>query len=326
MTSKRDRIEAAIQGESTDRTPVALWRHFPVDDQDPEILADSTVRFQERFNFDLVKVTPASSFCLKDWGVKDEWRGDPEGTRAYTNRIIESPKDWERLPVLDPGSEHLARQLSCLRLLRERLGSDVPMIQTIFNPLAQAKNLAGKARLFEHLHQAPRLVENGLKTILESTLAFVEALRSIQIDGIFFAVQHGSYHFFDAPGYERFGETFDLPILEAARSWWLNILHLHGEAVMFDLASRYPVQVVNWHDLATAPSLSEGAQLFAGAVCGGTRRDTIVLGTPDEIRAETLAAIKATKSRGLILSTGCVVPIIAPEGNIRIVRETAECA
>ena len=324
--SKRERLEAALQGEIADRPPVALWRHFPVDDQDPEILADSTAHFQDRFDFDFAKVTPASSFSLKDWGVNDEWRGDPEGTRAYTNRIIEIPEDWARLPILDPASEHLARQLTCLRLLRERLGSDVPIVQTIFNPLAQAKNLAGKMRLFEHIHQAPQLVELGLKTILESTLAFVDALRSIQIDGIFFAVQHGSYHFFDTPGYMRFGETYDLPILEAAGSWWLNILHLHGEAVMFDLATRYPVQVVNWHDLATAPSLSEGARQFRGAVCGGIRRETIVLGTPDEIAAETLAAIRTTDSRGLILSTGCVVPIIAPEGNIRVVRDTAECA
>lgn len=326
MSTKRERLEAAIQGEVADRTPVALWRHFPVDDQDPVMLADSTARFQDRFDFDFVKVTPASSFSLKDWGVEDEWRGDPEGTREYTNRIIETPEDWARLPAIDSSSEHLAKQIACLQLLRERLGSDIPIVQTIFNPLSQAKNLVGKARLFEHIHQAPKLVQQGLTTILESTLAFVDALHDIQIDGIFFAVQHASYHFFDQPGYARFGETYDLPILEAASSWWLNILHLHGDAIMFDLAPRYPVQVVNWHDLATQPSLSEGARQFAGAVCGGIRRETIVLGTPEDVRAETLAAMRATDSRGLILSTGCVVPILAPEGNMRVVGQTAQFA
>ncbi len=33
--SKRERLEAAIRGERPDRTPVALWRHFPGDDQNP---------------------------------------------------------------------------------------------------------------------------------------------------------------------------------------------------------------------------------------------------------------------------------------------------
>jgi uroporphyrinogen decarboxylase len=326
MTSKRERIEAAIRGEVADRAPVALWRHFPVDDQDPGRLADAVACFQECFDFDFVKVTPASSFCLKDWGVEDEWHGSTEGTRDYTKRVIETPDDWVSLPLLDPGSGCLTDQLRCLTLLRERLGDDIPIIQTIFNPLSQAKNLSGQYRLFEHLHRSPEQVERGLKTILDSTLAFIEALGTISIDGVFFAVQHASYRYIDPAGYERFGERYDRPILEAAETWWLNVLHLHGEAIMFDLASRYPVQVVNWHDLETQPSLEEGARQFTGAVCGGTRRDTLVLGTAEEVRKEARAALAAVGSRGLILSTGCVVPIIAPDGNIQTVRDAVDFA
>jgi uroporphyrinogen decarboxylase len=326
MTSKRERLEAAIQGEVIDRAPVALWRHFPVDDQDPGWLADSVANFQERFDFDFVKVTPASSFCIRDWGVEDEWRGATEGTRLYTKRVIDTPEGWTQLPVLDPQFGHLADQLECLRLLRQRLGPEVPIIQTIFNPLAQAKNLAGETRLIEHLHLEPQLVESGLKSIVESTRAFIQALQTVQIDGIFFAVQHASYEYFDSESYTRFGEAFDLPILEAAESWWLNVLHLHGRSIMFDVATRYPVHVVNWHDLETAPSLCDGADQFNGAVCGGTRRDTIALGSPELVRVECETALTTTGSRGFILSTGCVVPIITPEGNIRVVRDAVDFA
>jgi uroporphyrinogen decarboxylase len=326
MTSKRERIEAAIQGEVADRAPVALWRHFPVDDQDPGRLADAVACFQECFDFDFVKVTPASSFCLKDWGVEDEWRGSTEGTREYTKRVIEMPEDWNSLLPLDPGSGHLADQLRCLTLLRKRLGDDIPIIQTIFNPLSQAKNLSGQDRLFEHLHRSPNHVERGLQTILDSTLAFIEALKAISVDGIFFAVQHASFRYFDPAGYARFGEHYDLPILEAAESWWLNVLHLHGEAIMFDVASRYPVQVVNWHDRETSPSLDEGVRRFNGAVCGGTCRDTLALGTAQEVRKEARAALETVGSRGLILSTGCVVPIIAADGNIQTVRDAVDFA
>jgi uroporphyrinogen decarboxylase len=326
MTSKKERIEAAIRGEIADRAPVALWRHFPVDDQDPGKLADAVACFQECFDFDFVKVTPASSFCLKDWGVEDEWHGSTEGTREYTKRVIETPDDWVSLPRLDPESGHLADQLRCLTLLRERLGDDIPIIQTIFNPLSQAKNLSGQPRLFEHLHRSPEQVERGLETILESTLAFIEALNPISIEGVFFAIQHASYRYFDEAGYERFGERYDRPILEAAGSWWLNVLHLHGEAIMFDLASRYPVHVINWHDLETPPSLEEGMRQFTGAVCGGIRRDTLTLGTAQAVRKEAKAALATNGSRSLILSTGCVVPIIAPDGNIQTVRDAVDFA
>ena len=37
--SKRRRLEAAIAGETVDRLPVALWRHWPGDDQDAAALA-----------------------------------------------------------------------------------------------------------------------------------------------------------------------------------------------------------------------------------------------------------------------------------------------
>ena len=99
MTTHRERIQAAIRGEIIDRPPVALWRHFPVDDQNPQSLAEAHLNYQQNYDFDLMKVTPASSFCLKDWGVEDEWVGDTEGTRRYTKRIIHSPEDWESLTV-----------------------------------------------------------------------------------------------------------------------------------------------------------------------------------------------------------------------------------
>ncbi len=80
--SHKERMGACLKDNpALDRPPVALWRHFPVDDQSPEGLAAAVLDFQSRYDFDLVKVTPASSFCLKDWGVDDVWEGSPEGTR-----------------------------------------------------------------------------------------------------------------------------------------------------------------------------------------------------------------------------------------------------
>ena len=103
--NKRERLEATISGKPADRVAVALWRHFPVDDQDPTRLAAATVEWQEQYDFDLVKVTPASSFCLKDWGADDKWTGNPEGTREYTNRVVQRPEDWaaNKSMAISPG-------------------------------------------------------------------------------------------------------------------------------------------------------------------------------------------------------------------------------
>ena len=61
-----------------------------------------------------------------------QFRGDSEGTRSYTKRAVFSLEDWSKLSVLDADSPHLAAQLKCLAILRSELGSDVPLIQTVF--------------------------------------------------------------------------------------------------------------------------------------------------------------------------------------------------
>jgi uroporphyrinogen decarboxylase len=323
-TSHRELIQACIKGEKTTRPAVALWRHFPVDDQTPETLAAATLNFQQTYDFDLVKVTPASSFCLKDWGIEDKWMGHTEGTRAYTRRIISGPKDWERLPVLGPRSKHLAAQLICLRLIRSKLTKETPVIQTLFSPLAQAKNLAGNETLLTHLRLYPEAVMKGLQIIAESTRRFVESALGTGIDGVFYAVQHAQASLLSLEEYKSFGLPHDLHILEPAKQLWCNMIHLHGHDGYFALLSSYDVQIVNWHDQETYPSLAEGQKLFSGAVCGGMRQDTLVYGHQAEVRKEAQDAIEQTRGQRFILGTGCVVPVIASHGNIIAARQSVE--
>jgi uroporphyrinogen decarboxylase len=320
--SKRERLEATIRGERTDRTPVALWRHFPVDDQDPAQLAASTVAFQRQYDFDFVKVTPASSFCVRDWGVEDYWLGNEEGTREYSHHPIRSPEHWQALVGLAPAEGALGGQLRCLELILEAVGHKVPVIQTIFNPLAQAKNLVGRQNLLAQLRENPSEVRAGLETITDTTVRFIEAARERGIAGIFLAVQHASWELLSQREYEEFGVPFDRRLLAAADGLWLNVLHLHGSQVMFNLLADYPVQVLNWHDRETPPSLREGQARFGGAVLGGLRQwDTMLRGTPHEVEREAKDALEQTGGRRFILGTGCVTPITAPWGNLRAARE-----
>jgi uroporphyrinogen decarboxylase len=323
--NKRERLEATISGEATDRPPVALWRHFPGDDQDPIDLAASTLAFQRQYDFDFIKVTPASSFCVRDWGVEDRWLGNEEGTREYVQHAIQTPADWHTLQTLDPEHGALGAQLRCLSHIHEEVGDAVPFIQTIFNPLSQAKSLAGKQDLLAALREYPDAVRAGLKVITETTVRFIEAARKRGIAGIFLATQHASYELLSETEYQEFGVPFDRQVLEAADGLWLNVLHLHGGRVMFDLLSSYPVQVFNWHDRETPPSLREGQARVRGVVLGGLRQwETLLRGTPDTVRREAHDALMQTSGRRFILGTGCVTPITAPWANLRAAREAVE--
>ncbi len=324
--SKRERLERTVAGEETDRVPVALWRHWPGDDQRAVDLAEATVAFQRQWDFDFVKVTPASSYCVADYGVQDRWQGNLEGTREYVRYAVQRSLDWTELRVLDPSRGALGRQLEVLRLLKSALGDDVPFIQTIFSPLAQAKNIAGRELLIEHLRTAPDRLKTGLNTITESTLRFIDAMRRSGVSGIFYAIQHASHTVMSEDEYREFGRPFDLQILEALPdAWWFNMVHLHGQAPMFDLIADYPIQVINWHDRECGLSLAEGRLRFGGVVSGGLGRwNPMHNGTPVDVRTQAREAIEQTHGRRFLLSTGCVIMTTTPQSNIRAVREVVE--
>jgi len=323
--SPRDRLQTVISGKKPDRPPVALWRHFPVDDQSPDTLAAAIAEFQNTFDFDFIKVTPESSYANKDWGTVDVWKGNSEGTREVIGTVIKSPEDWGTLHQLDPRKGHLGQQLECLKLITQEFSSRYPIIPTIFSPLSQAKHLIGKENLLAALRSHPQAVHTGLATITRTTINFVNECKRYGIDGVFYAVQHASYSLLSVEEFKEFGKSYDLRVLESVKDLWLNVGHIHGDKIMFEHIVDYPVQVLNWHDRHTTPDLHEALRRFNGVVCGGLRQwESLVLGDPADIAREALDAIQQTEGKRFILGTGCVVPIIAPTGNLRAARRAVE--
>lgn len=318
--NKRERLEATISGESVDRVAVSLWRHWPGDDQRAEDLAAAHIDFQRRYDWDFIKVTPASSYCLQDWGVVDKWEGTIEGTRTYKQRVVLEPEEWMSLKPLDPAQGGLGRQLECLHMLREVFGEEVPFIQTIFSPLAQAKNLAGKQTLIRHMRQNASQVHYALQTIAETTLRFIEEARSTGIAGIFYAVQLADYELLSEAEYKVFGCPYDQQILTDTKDMWFNVLHVHGPHGMFNLMANYPVQAVNWHDRESSPNLESGLKKIRGVAIGGVNRDVLHTEDPMEALEQARDAYEQTDGRRWILGVGCVTLVTTPIGNIRKFR------
>lgn len=316
------RLRATLAGEPVDRTAVALWRHFPGDDQRPADLAWATLAWQAQWDWDFIKVSPASSFCLVDWGAADQWVGGDEGNREYTARVVHAPADWRKLTPLDPVAGRLGDQLDCLRRIAAGVDADTPFIQTIFSPLAQAKNLAGAEGLITHIRRAPAEVHAALETITETTLRFVRAARATGIAGIYYAIQMANYGLLSEAEYRAFGEPYDRRILAAVADCWFNMLHLHGREGMFDLVADYPAHALNWHDRESGPTLAAGLHRFPGAVCGGLEHwEDLLRGDPALIRARIADAMAQTGGRRLIVASGCVAPVNAPFSNLRAVRD-----
>jgi len=322
--SGRERILAAVRGEPVDRAPIALWRHFPQQDQKAETLARAHIDFQQRWGWDFLKVTPASGYYGDDWGLRAGYRPNPEGVRHITDRPVKRPADWGRLKVLDVTAGVYGRELHALHLIREALPHDL-ILSTVFSPLTIARTLAGDQALLRYLRESADDLHRGLEVITDVTARFAAETLAAGADGVFFATQCATAAYLTVEEYEEFGRPYDLRVLEAAARAQIRVLHIHGTDIMFDALTDYPVEVINWHDRRTPPSLAEARHRFSGCLAGGLHEwETLLQGSPGEIAAQVRDAVAQTGGRGHIVAAGCVIPVDTSEDRLGAARRAVE--
>jgi uroporphyrinogen decarboxylase len=313
----RERVVAALRGEAVDHPPVALWRHFPETDQAAGTLAASHLAFQKQFDFDFLKVTPASGYHGDDWGLRGTYRPNREGVRTYGSLPVKKPSDWRGLADLDVRNGVYGRELEALRLIRKGVGPDLPVLATLFSPLSVARTLAGESALVRLLREDPASLRAGLETITGVAARFAAACLGAGADGIFFSTQMARENLLSREEYREFGLPFDRRVFEAASAARLILLHAHGEGIYFDLFLDAPVGAINWHDRRTPPTLAEARKLTSRCLAGGINEATFADRPAREVSAEVRDAVARTGGRGHIVTPGCVIPIDSPEENIR---------
>jgi uroporphyrinogen decarboxylase len=322
--TRRERVLAALRGKPTDRTPISFWQHFPGRDDTPDALMESTLAYQRQFDLDLIKLMPTGMYAVLDYGVQVRLVDDDIGTTRWVAGPVREQDDWRRLPEVSPACGVLAQQVEAVRRVRAALGPDTPVVQTIFSPLTMAAKIIGELPV-DILEQEEPLRE-ALDRMADDAIAFGRACLEAGADGFFFATQHANRAAQPPDLYERLGVPYDLRILDALRPGAAcTILHLHGPEPLFDLADRYPVDAVNWHDRETEPSLAQAlAQTTKGLVAGIARGGAVATGGPDGAAAEVRDAIQQTGGRRLIVAPGCVVLLSSPDENLLAARAAVE--
>lgn len=306
--NKHERVRAALKGEPIDRLPYAFWTHFPLTDLDPDQLSEATIDFVRELDLDFVKTMPNGQFCTEDWGAVSDFSEVAKGGVAkVVKTAVSVPEDWLKIGVPDVRQGAFGRELLHLRKVCAALAADRPILATAFSPLTIAQKLAGSAYR-EHLHSHPEWVAQGLANIATTMANFVGAALDIGCCGIFFATQESSTQCVSEATYRRFGIPHDQTVLAAAQKGWFNVIHMHGEDVMFDLLKDYPVTALNWHIGETEPLLADyAATPERKPVVGGLRRMALTEGDIPAIRADIAGAVAATGGRGLLLGPACVI-------------------
>lgn len=317
----RPLLEQRLSGEPCPATPVLFWKHHPIADQDAAALCRAALEFQAVFDCDLVKISPAATYQLPDYGLEDAWRGDPIGRRAVTKTVIEHPEDWLRLPRLDPRRGFVARFGECVRMVRKETAPEIPVIITVFDPMFQALTLAGQQVIHAHLNEAPDMVDQGLARITENTTELIGHLIDQGAEGIFLASQHAIRSVFAREVFATHGMPGVRACLDAMDGLQHNMVHVHGSEVHHDLFGQLIGTTIHYDMWADNPP----PERFLDAGCAVATGPSQALLASQASDQDVLAACADLVNLGgrTILSPGCSTPLAVDADRLRLLTDAA---
>ena len=324
--TRRERIRKTLQGERVDRPPMAFWRHFYDREGSAQALADAMLSFQERYDWDLLKVNPRASYHAEDWGVRTERSGPgPLDKPKVVSSPIHEPRDWDLIRPMDPTKGTLGEMLDAEERIAAKIQGETDWLMTVFNPVSIAADLVNDDTVFvDHLRRHGERVHGALRVISETFAGFVRETMRRGCSGIFFATtDYGNSTLIDKRLIEEFGRPYDLRVLQEAGRAPLNTLHVCGPKAFLAEHLDYPVPILSWaaHE-PTNPSVAKLRPLTDKTFLTGIDHEgTMVNGPTEAVQAEARAAIEASGGTRFILGPGCAVPAAAPERHFTAARE-----
>jgi uroporphyrinogen decarboxylase len=314
--TKRERVLAALRGDSVDRVPLAFWLHNFAAENTAKGLAEETLRLLHRFDWDFLKPQSRAQCFAEMWGLT--YAPSNERARQYTvtRTPIADAAGLGALRPVDPTTGALGEQLEALRLIRAAVGSEIPIIWTVFSPLMVLPFLVhgGRDAALALARSAPRETEAALGAMAETLAAYARACLAAGADGLFYATNMATESLVSAQECRRWQRPFDLRVLDAAAAAPFNLLHVCGTGIHFDEFADYPVTAFSWATVPGNPSLDTVHVRTDKAVVGGLpAKPEIASMKAEELATRARRAVDEMSGRWLLLGPDCSINPDTPE-------------
>jgi MtaA/CmuA family methyltransferase len=319
-----ERVRRRLRGEAVDRPP-----NFDIYMQraahhagrrlreyylDHRALVEANLAVLEAFDLDIVQAIsdPYREAC--DLGLDVEWPEDGLPLRRAT--LLAEPEEAARLRVVAPADgRRMSDRLDAIRLLRERVGEDVPVMGWVEGSFALASVLRGDSNVLMDLHDRPGWLKDLLERLVEVGIAFVRAQVAAGAHVIGLGDSMGSL--VSPRQYREFVLPYEQRLFAAAReAGAIPRLHICGNTsrLLADMATSGAAIV----DLDWMVDLARAAEVFGPdgpAPCGNFDPVAVMLhGTPDDVASAVRAAAAAAGPRHFS-AAGCEVPDGTPDAN-----------
>ena len=87
--TKKQRLEAVLNGELADRPPITCYHHFlEYEHGGAKLMADTFLKFQKEYDWDIVKLNPRAVYYYEAWGNTYDYEYYNDVAPTRTSNLI----------------------------------------------------------------------------------------------------------------------------------------------------------------------------------------------------------------------------------------------
>lgn len=298
--TRRNQLQAVLEGKEPDGLGSIFWKHFGVDEKQGEAARRAHDQWISATDPVFVKVMNEALY---------------PHSQEFT-----SAADWDSVEPYPTTHTLFTAQKELVADMVAAYRDTHHVLATVHGVTASAYHARGGGAEYEEkrgqltaaLRENEELVGAKFRTIGESLLAQVEELMALGIDGVFLAALGGEGSNFTDEEFARHIRPHDLAILEAVgRAGGIRYLHICKEDIVLDRYDGYPVEIVQVAEHLNGIALDELRTRFPGAVIVGGVDNmdpyfTTADGSAEELAAAAAASISDTAR--FIVGADCSLP------------------
>ncbi|MBN1559417.1 uroporphyrinogen decarboxylase family protein [candidate division KSB1 bacterium] len=179
-----ERFQKRLAGEPVDRSPnfdimMQFAAHYikkPLRDYylDYRVLVEANMAMLDAFQLDIVQAISDPYREASDLGLKVVFPEDALPLAAQP--LLRAPSDQKKLTIIEPANgRRMNDRLQAIRLFRERVGGEVPIMGWVEGALAEAADLRGVSALMMDLCERPDWITELLEFCCAQAISFARA-------------------------------------------------------------------------------------------------------------------------------------------------------
>jgi uroporphyrinogen decarboxylase len=340
--NSRELVLRTLDRRPTDRVPVgpmmmdlgATVIGAPIGTfcSDPDVMARGQLALYEQLGQDIIFVGCDNYYIAEGFGCVAELPVDE--TPHLVKPPLERIADVGDLAVPDPLTDgRMPVMLEATRLVRKAVGDEVAIRTPGTGPFALASYFIGTQEFLIEVGMAkagmpesePEAIHRALDLAADALIAFGKASVDAGADLLHCGDSLASCDVISPADYEEWAFPYERKVIQAWKEYGAKtLLHICGDSSkVLDLYAQTGADIIEVDhkvDLALARSIVGDRACVIGNVDPVT---VLLQGTPEQVRAASLACLEVGRGGGYVLGSGCVVPRITPLENVRAMVRAA---